>query len=59
MGISDKEFRELTFTGILEEDIKIMQEILGNVCFSGWTSTRLYQHKLYDWYLKLPLLFLL
>ncbi len=30
MGISDKEFRELTFTGVLEEDIKIMKEILGN-----------------------------
>lgn len=30
MGMSDKEFRELTFTGILEEDIKIMKEILGN-----------------------------
>ena len=30
MGITDKEFRECTFTGILEEDVKLMKEILGD-----------------------------
>ncbi len=30
MKMSDREFREITFTGALEEDMKIMKSILGN-----------------------------